>query len=417
VTSDASAPARISEHVYWLPPGPPDRPSLCAVVGARRTLMLDAGSSPAHARLLLDVLERAPSAVVYTHSHWDHVFGGAAVGATIVAHALTAQRLVELAQRDWSDEGLDRRVADGLSSPAHAEHVKTELPSPRSVEVAPADVVFREGLDLDLGGVTVRVRHVGGDHAADSSVMYVEPDGVLFLGDCLYDSPAGGLTAERAFPLVGTLLGFDAELYVQGHEPTVFSHAEFASMLEKMRLAELSVRHGTPVEGDDEETAWFVESFRAGAAAARPTLFEFAGGEPAFLALARAHHARCVADPELNHPFSHEGQNPQHVERLAAYWAEVMGGPPAFSSSCGDESGVLHMHAGNGGMGDLGERFLDCFVRALDDAALPRDPAFRAAMRDYMRWAIDNVLSYADPGSVVAAGLPMPRWGWDGRQA
>ncbi len=63
----------------------------------------------------------------------------------------------------------------------------------------------------------------------------------------------------------------------------------------------------------------------------RPNLYEFAGGEPAFLALAAAHHARCLADPELNHPFSHPGQHPQHVERLAAYWAEVMGGPPLYS--------------------------------------------------------------------------------------
>ena len=146
----------------------------------------------------------------------------------------------------------------------------------------------------------------------------------------------------------------------------------------------------------------------------RPTLFEFAGGTPAFLALARAHHARCLADPELNHPFSHDDQHPQHVERLAAYWAEVLGGPPAFSDSCGDESAVLAMHAGNGDMGDLGARFLRCFVRALDDAALPADPEFRAAMHAYMRWAVDNVLSYSPQDAVVPTGLAMPRWGWDG---
>ena len=73
----------------------------------------------------------------------------------------------------------------------------------------------------------------------------------------------------------------------------------------------------------------------------RPTLFAYAGGEPAFLALATAHHARCLADPELNHPFSHPGQHPQHVERLGQYWAEVMGGPPRYSGACGDQSGLL----------------------------------------------------------------------------
>jgi hemoglobin len=148
----------------------------------------------------------------------------------------------------------------------------------------------------------------------------------------------------------------------------------------------------------------------------RPSLFEFAGGDEAFVSLATAHHARCLADPELNHPFSHTDQHPQHVERLAAYWAEVFGGPQVYSETCGDESGVLRMHAGNGDMSDLGERFLDCFVRALDDARLPADPAFRAALGAYMRWAVDNVLSYSPEDAAVPAAVPMPRWGWDGLQ-
>jgi hemoglobin len=147
----------------------------------------------------------------------------------------------------------------------------------------------------------------------------------------------------------------------------------------------------------------------------RPTLFEFAGGESAFLALATAHHARCIADPELNHPFSHPDQHPQHVERLAAYWAEVLGGPPTYSASCGDQSGVLHMHSGNGDMGDLGERFIRCFDLAMDDADLPADAEFRSAMSAYMRWAVADVLAHETEDS-VKPGETMPRWGWDGLQ-
>jgi len=142
-------------------------------------------------------------------------------------------------------------------------------------------------------------------------------------------------------------------------------------------------------------------------------LFEFAGGEAAVLALAAAHHARCLEDQP---PFSHEDQHPHHVERLAAYWAEVMGGSPEYSRSCGDESGVLRMHAGNGDMSDLGERFVVCFDTALDDAGLPEDPAFRAAAGAYMRWAVDVVLSRSGE-DVVAPGAAIPRWGWDGLEA
>ena len=149
----------------------------------------------------------------------------------------------------------------------------------------------------------------------------------------------------------------------------------------------------------------------------RPSLFEFAGGETAMTRLAAAHHARCVADPELNHPFSHDDLNPAHVQRLAAYLGEVLGGPAAYSQACkGDQAGLLTMHSGNGDMGDLGERFLACFVAAMDDAALPADIEFRTAMRAYMRWAVDDVLAHERPEQVDARAR-MPRWGWDGRAA
>jgi hemoglobin len=144
------------------------------------------------------------------------------------------------------------------------------------------------------------------------------------------------------------------------------------------------------------------------------SLYELAGGMPAFLALAEAHHARCLADPELNHPFSHPGQHPQHVERLAAYWAEVMGGPPEYSSNCGDHSFVLQLHAGNGDMTDLGRRFVACFVAAADDAGLPDDREFRAALRAYMEWAVSEILGFGPADAVVPENLPLPRWSWDG---
>jgi hemoglobin len=150
--------------------------------------------------------------------------------------------------------------------------------------------------------------------------------------------------------------------------------------------------------------------------AERPSLYEFAGGDQAFVALATAHHARCLADPELNHPFSHPGQHPQHVERLAAYWAEVMGGPPRYSAECGDQSAMLYLHSDTGAMTDLGRRFVDCFVAAADDVDLPDDPEFRAALRAYMEWAVADVMAYAPHGSSVAPGLAMPHWSWDGLQ-
>jgi hemoglobin len=145
----------------------------------------------------------------------------------------------------------------------------------------------------------------------------------------------------------------------------------------------------------------------------RPTIFEAAGGAPAFEALARAHHARCLADPVLEHPFSH-GIDPDHVPHLAAYWGEVFGGPPAYSTAIGEQTRLLRIHAGTNAEADLGPRFVACFTAALDDAAIPPDPDLRHSMRSYMEWATADVMSYAPAGSEVPGGLAVPRWSWDG---
>jgi hemoglobin len=142
-------------------------------------------------------------------------------------------------------------------------------------------------------------------------------------------------------------------------------------------------------------------------------MYEFAGGQPAFLALATAHHARCLQDPVLQHPFSHPG-HPQHVERLGDYWAEVMGGPPLFSQVSEGQTGMLSLHAGMAAQDDLGGRFVACFVHAMDDAHLPDDTEFRRSLRAYMEWAVSDVHIYNPRGSSVPAGLAVPQWSWDG---
>jgi hemoglobin len=146
---------------------------------------------------------------------------------------------------------------------------------------------------------------------------------------------------------------------------------------------------------------------------ARPTIYEVAGGESAWLALAAAHHQRCLDDDVLNHPFSH-GTRPDHIERLAAYWAEVFGGPPTYSQGCGGQPAMLGLHANTDAEAAMGERFLACFLAAIDDADLPDDPDLRAALRAYMEWATADVMSYAPRSAVVPDRAAVPRWSWDG---
>ena len=143
------------------------------------------------------------------------------------------------------------------------------------------------------------------------------------------------------------------------------------------------------------------------------TIYEAAGGREAFLGLARAWHERCLADPIVSHAFSH-GFHPRHSERLAAYWAEAVGGPSDYTETMGDQSTVLRMHSGNGEHLEMDERAESCFALALNDARLPDDPKLRTALKDYFHWATTTMSAYPKSKGDVPAGLPLARWSWDG---
>ena len=80
---------------------------------------------------------------------------------------------------------------------------------------------------------------------------------------------------------------------------------------------------------------------------ASPSVYAAAGGREGLLRLAHAWHARVIADEVVNHAFSH-GFHPQHTARLAAYWAEALGGSALYTKRYGDETAVVRMHSGNG---------------------------------------------------------------------
>ena len=99
------------------------------------------------------------------------------------------------------------------------------------------------------------------------------------------------------------------------------------------------------------------------------TIYEAAGGFDGILSLAHAWHTRVLEDEVVSHAFSH-GFHPQHTERLAAYWAEALGGPTMYSDQYGDETSVVRIHSGNGLHEEMDQRAIACFDQALHDAGL-----------------------------------------------
>jgi hemoglobin len=143
------------------------------------------------------------------------------------------------------------------------------------------------------------------------------------------------------------------------------------------------------------------------------TVYEAAGGSGGLLRLAAAWHDRAMADEVVSHAFSH-GIHRFHIERLAAYWGEALGGPTTFSDSYGDETTVERMHSGNGPHEDMDRRAIACFDQALSDVGLAGNAGVRQVLHDYFAWATTTMSRYPESADDVPLGLTIPGWSWDG---
>jgi hemoglobin len=144
------------------------------------------------------------------------------------------------------------------------------------------------------------------------------------------------------------------------------------------------------------------------------TVYEAIGGDEGVLSLARAWHARVMADELVSHAFS-QGYHPEHTERLAAYWTEALGGPRRYSDLYGDESGVVRMHSGNGIHEEMDRRAIACFDEALVELGLAEVDRLRKVLHDYFEWTTTTTMSrYHRSEDDVPDGLRIPHWSWDG---
>lgn len=120
-----------------------------------------------------------------------------------------------------------------------------------------------------------------------------------------------------------------------------------------------------------------------------------------------------MADEVVSHAFSH-GFHPEHSERLAAYWAEALGGPATFSTAYGDETSAVRIHSGNGPHEEMDRRAIECFDQALEEVGIA-DDRLRQVLHEYFAWATTTTMSrYHRSADDVPDGLQIPHWSWEG---
>jgi len=165
-------------------------------------------------RSIPTVTDKPVTHLLLTHYHGDHVFGNQAFeDCEIVAHRLLKEKMEENLRTIWAPGNLEKMIEDVKKNrPEQAwlyEGLRIVLPTE----------TFDERFSLD----GVEMIQTGG-HSADSSVVYVADDRLLFAGDLVFAEmfPWAGdptVSPDDWIQAFRDILDMDVDTIVPGHGP------------------------------------------------------------------------------------------------------------------------------------------------------------------------------------------------------
>ncbi len=226
MTVAVPGPVQLTKRV-WLWPSDPDslrvQSAVGVIVGDQGTILVDAGNSPEHASRIQEWVHASGfppiHAIVLTHHHWDHAFGACALDVPVIAHAGCRIALQAEAAKSWLPSALREEIRHSPRlGPSHRAKLRA-IRDWKTFRVILPHTVFETTYTLDPGGCSIELEHVGGQHAADSIVVRIPGDRLMFLGDCFYPPPYH-LRKPDAAPdrsMLALLLSPAYDLYVEGH--------------------------------------------------------------------------------------------------------------------------------------------------------------------------------------------------------
>ncbi|WP_146360849.1 MBL fold metallo-hydrolase [Arthrobacter yangruifuii] len=203
------------------------------VIGDERALLIDTGAGPGMAQEIYDavrMLTDLPLTAVNTHAHFDHYFGNALMLANGVEDIWATAGCAASIRENGNSQRP--QAADAEPEMAVAMGGNTELAEPtKLVEDAP--------VDLDLGGISVTLFHLGRGHT-DHDLLVGAGD-VLFTGDLVEQGADPAF--EDAFPkdwirTLGKIAALEDlyTVFVPGHGKPV-SVDFITTQMNKMRTA------------------------------------------------------------------------------------------------------------------------------------------------------------------------------------
>jgi glyoxylase-like metal-dependent hydrolase (beta-lactamase superfamily II) len=219
---------QLSDHV-WIMPFVKDaqrtQANIGVIIGTEETVLVDAGNGALQAAQIQQALQGmgAPpvNTIIYTHHHWDHIFGAYLFDGQVIANQRSVPFLQEKAAIQWGEPFLQERWASAPRMREQITHQRQAAGDWSELRIVMPDVVFDASHSICAADVMLQMWHVGGVHASDSIVVQVVEDGVMFVGDSFYAPPSyemvPGEEEAIAIDVIDRFLRDDVQLYVDGH--------------------------------------------------------------------------------------------------------------------------------------------------------------------------------------------------------
>jgi hemoglobin len=141
-----------------------------------------------------------------------------------------------------------------------------------------------------------------------------------------------------------------------------------------------------------------------------PTLYDWLGGLDVLNRLTTRFYEHAKGDVLLGRVFAHMGGD--HPSRVAAFLAEVFGGPTTYSNKHGGHSHMIQQHLDRHLTQEQRRRWVALLLETADELRLPDDPEFRSALVGYLEWGSRLAVINSQTGAKVEESAPMPKWGW-----
>ncbi|MGH8081534.1 MAG: group II truncated hemoglobin, partial [Lysobacter sp.] len=130
-----------------------------------------------------------------------------------------------------------------------------------------------------------------------------------------------------------------------------------------------------------------------------PTLYQWSGGLEALQALTVRFYQHVKLDALLGPVFAHMGD--EHPAHVAAFLAEVLGGPDDYSRQHGGHPNMIRHHLNRHLTQEQRRRWVGLLLQTADELAMPDDPEFRSALVAYLEWGSRLAVINSQDGAQV----------------